>query len=634
MNANSWWNGAANVSWAAANDAVFGAGADGTYDVSVAGLPSPAAQTIRFSNSGYTLTNDTSQSVSLSAASGATIPQLRIDSGKSATVGTNVILEPSTAVILYVGATSPASGGTLNIENGGTVRNTLQSIIIDGVGTVLNVKTGGTLAQLSTGNHAVTLGQLAGANCTLNVQGGSVSGAGIGSISGMIVGNFGVATVNLTGGSITMSPTANGLNLGRSGAAASGTFNLDGGTLSASLVKKGSGTNGVFNFNGGTLKALASQSAFMTGLTSANVKSGGAIIDAGGFAVTIAQALLAGAPSGGLTKLGGGTLTLTGTNTFTGPTIVAAGTLAITTASRGGGACVVSNGATYEVQVIGVGTSLTNNSLILGASGTLTNTFTLGTNGSQTVPAITVPGTLNLDGTVWVNVSATGLAPGTYPLLSYGSLAGAGSFQASTLPIAGSPVLTNNTAAKQLQLIVPAAPDVTFTQFPKPLQLYPRNLTNGFATVLVNRFRDQHRLHTDRRHVLRNGIAHTNFTQVLTYSSGTAPFAIAAPILGELASYTFEVRVTRNGTDYLVASASRRGGGRCFSDQRPVQRRGPHVQWQRQRQSASLPALLRHSGRQRRHRGGRFELASRRRRRVGHGGLCRAVGIAHGPTHH
>jgi autotransporter-associated beta strand protein len=554
--ASSWWNGAAHVTWTAANDAVFGAGADGVYSINVTGLPVSAAQTIRFSNSGYTLTNGTIQSLQLSAASGATIPQLRIDSGKSATIGTNVTLEPNTAVILYVGATSPAAGGTLNIDNGGTVRNPLQSIIIDGVGTVLNVKTGGTLAQLSTGNHAVTLGQLTGANCTLNVQGGSVSGAGIGSISGMIVGNFGVAMVNLTGGSITMSPTANGLNLGRSGAAASGTFNLDGGTLSASLIKKGSGTNGVFNFNGGTLKALASQSAFMTGLTSANVKSGGAIIDDGGFAITIAQALLAGAPSGGLTKLGGGTNTLTGTNTYTGPTIVTAGTLAISTASRGGGVCVVSNGATLEVKVIGAGTSLTNSSLTLGDSGNLTNTFALGTNGSQTVPAIRVPGTLNLDGTVWVNVSATGLAAGTYPLLSYGSLTGAGSFQAGALPIAGSPVLTNNTAAKQLQLIVPAAPDVTFTQFPKPLQLYPRNLTNGFADVLVAGSVTSTGCTQIAVTVLRNGIAHTNFNQALTYSSGTAPFAITTPILAELASYTFEVRVTRNGTDYLVASAS------------------------------------------------------------------------------
>ena len=129
---NNWWNGSANVTWTAANDAVFGAGTDGTYFLDIAGLPNPAVQTIRFINSGYTLTNDVSQSVALSAASGATIPQIRLDSGKTATVGTNVILEPSTAVILYVGATTPAAGGTLNIENGGIVRSAQQSLIIDG----------------------------------------------------------------------------------------------------------------------------------------------------------------------------------------------------------------------------------------------------------------------------------------------------------------------------------------------------------------------------------------------------------------------------------------------------------------------------------------------------------------------
>lgn len=560
---NNWWNGSANVTWTAANDAVFGAGTDGTYFLDIAGLPNPAVQTIRFINSGYTLTNDVSQSVALSAASGATIPQIRLDSGKTATVGTNVILEPSAAVILYVGATTPAAGGTLNIENGGIVRSAQQSLIIDGVGTVVNVKTGGALEQTSgAGNYAVTLGQLAGASCTLNVQGGSVTSAGSGSIAGLIVGNLGVATVNLSGGTIAMGTGANGLNLGRSGVSAGGTFNLDGGTLSATVVKKGSGTNGVFNFNGGTLKAVVASTLFMTNLTRANFRNGGAVIDDSGLAVTIGQPLMHSniggdaATDGGLTKLGNGLLTLVGANTYTGPTIINAGTLAITTASRAGGACVVNDGATLEIQVTASSSALTNASLTLGAAGNLTNTFTLGTNGSQIVPVMTVPGTLNLNGTVHVNVTATGLAAGTYPLIAYGSFAGAGNFVAGTLPLGGTPAVTNNLSAKQLQLIMPPAPAIAFSHFPKPMQVYPRNLVTGYGSVLVAGAVTNAGSTQIAVTVLRNGVAYTNFIQSLVYSNGTAGFAITAPILAELASYTFEVRVTRDGTDYLVASAA------------------------------------------------------------------------------
>ena len=66
----------------------------------------------------------------------------------------------------------------------------------------------------------------------------------------------------------------------------------------------------------------------MQGLTAANVKDGGAIIDSNGFDVTIAQPLVAGG-TGGLTKNGAGTVTLSGANTYTGATTVNAGTLVL-----------------------------------------------------------------------------------------------------------------------------------------------------------------------------------------------------------------------------------------------------------------------------------------------------------------
>jgi autotransporter-associated beta strand protein len=52
------------------------------------------------------------------------------------------------------------------------------------------------------------------------------------------------------------------------------------------------------NFNSGTLQAGVSSATFMTGLTAATIYSGGAVIDDGGNAITIAQPLLAPAGNG------------------------------------------------------------------------------------------------------------------------------------------------------------------------------------------------------------------------------------------------------------------------------------------------------------------------------------------------
>ena len=89
------------------------------------------------------------------------------------------------------------------------------------------------------------------------------------------------------------------------------------------------------NLNGGTLRCRNSNTNLLNELadTQTIVKAGGAIIDTNNFSSTIAEVLehdsaLGATLDGGLTKNGVGTLTLSGTNTFTGPVTVNAGTLA------------------------------------------------------------------------------------------------------------------------------------------------------------------------------------------------------------------------------------------------------------------------------------------------------------------
>jgi autotransporter-associated beta strand protein len=111
-------------------------------------------------------------------------------------------------------------------------------------------------------------------------------------------------------------------------------FTLNGGTLVVS---------GVGNIGG------ASLDNYFSGLNRLFVDAGGAVIDTAGYSVTVTQTMeRAGATTGGLTKLGAGTLTLAGACQYVGATTVSAGTLSLasTTASSG---LHVADGATFSL---------------------------------------------------------------------------------------------------------------------------------------------------------------------------------------------------------------------------------------------------------------------------------------------
>ena len=137
-------------------------------------------------------------------------------------------------------------------------------------------------------------------------------------------------------GSFTQSAGTNNtafLQLGQV-AGGNGTYNLNGGLLSCGQVLGGAGTS-TFNFNGGVLQAAAgANSNFLSGLTTAYVKSGGATIDTNGQTVTINQTLLDGG-GGGLSVAGGGTLTLANSNTYAGGTTLNGGWLVASNGTQG-----------------------------------------------------------------------------------------------------------------------------------------------------------------------------------------------------------------------------------------------------------------------------------------------------------
>jgi autotransporter-associated beta strand protein len=157
-----------------------------------------------------------------------------------------------------------------------------------------------------------------------------------------------------------------------------------------------------------------------TANTTYNVKSGGAIFDTAGSNIKSAANLQAGSPSGGLTKNGAGTLTLSGNSTYTGATTVNAGTLIVDGAITSSSAVV--NGGLLNVNGISGGVTV-NSGGSLGGSGTV-GAVTLA-NGSFLKPGNS-PGLLTAASSSWAGGStynweinnATGVAGTNWDLFS------------------------------------------------------------------------------------------------------------------------------------------------------------------------------------------------------------------------
>ena len=263
--------------------------------------------------------------------------------------------ESGTGVLNVNGGTITTTGnGNMYIgrRNGtGTLNQTagVISVIKEfGVGTRDGDKIGIGTYNLSGGSLAATnnifIGKELGSSGTMTMTGGTMSTSdklqiGHNQATGVLTQSGGTVNVqnevyigNENSGSSVGTYTLSGsaeLNVGNEVFVgrdnATGTLNLDGGTVTTKKVEGGTGSATV-NFNGGILKARESQGAFITNLDVANVQAGGITIDSNGFDLGISQSL---AGTGGLTKAGAGRLTLSASNAYAGTTTVTAGSLFI-----------------------------------------------------------------------------------------------------------------------------------------------------------------------------------------------------------------------------------------------------------------------------------------------------------------
>lgn len=394
---NNWFNGASLQAFNGSDDVIFDDTGSNNTPVAITGALSPNSITVNATKN-YTL-------------------------GGSGSLAGNFALTKNNSGSLTLTTSNSFTGGIA--VNGGTL---IIASNASAAGTGMILLNGGALNEVT-----INIGNTI-----------SISGSNTWTISGS--GNVSPSS-DLTGsGTLILNPTCSGVFSpagdwsGFTGivawAAGNGAICRFYGTLgsASAAFDLGNSTGQLFDHNGGvTIHLGALSGGPSTSLSGASTYSNSTtyVIGALGSNSTFSGKIADGTGDSALVKIGGGTLTLNGTNTFTGPTFVSNGTLlvngsiassivtiasgaALAGAGRSGQPVTLQAGATLRVGANSnaFATMIFNSNLTIATGAKVE--FDIGTN-SDTVA---VGGALSLGGSLTVNAAA-GFGAGTYTLFAF-----------------------------------------------------------------------------------------------------------------------------------------------------------------------------------------------------------------------
>jgi autotransporter-associated beta strand protein len=421
----NWLDGSSSAAFADGNAVIFDDSASANTTISLSGNHSPSEVVFNNASKNYSIGG------SAIAGNGQLIKQgsgsLTLNGANSYTGGTT--FNGGTVTI----GNASAFGTGLVTLNGGTLNNSANIGMANGI---LVSGNGGTV-QLGSANNFTLTGTLTGS--------GNITLGGSWPLSSLYLG-FSANT--FSNGVITIpNSTGNNQTVVRFSAATAG-------SAAAAWSIGGAQDRGTtFDFGAGTISfGSLSGSGLIEGNSSGiHTMSVGALNTDSTFSGIIKDT----AGTVGLTKVGSGTLTLTGANSYTAGTAVNAGSLVISTVSAANGNYTVANGATFGVTNVSSGSAAANNLSVAGGS-----TLEFQNVASTTTPLIAA-GSVTVNGACTVRITGTnGLAVGTtYPLVSYsGAFSGYFTNLQLQMPLGWNGVLVSN--ANQIQLSVIAVPAV------------------------------------------------------------------------------------------------------------------------------------------------------------------------------
>ena len=158
---------------------------------------------------------------------------------------------------------------------------------------------------------------------------------------------------------------------------------------------------------------------------------------------------------------GGNIITLKAANTYAGPTVVAGGTLAISSAQQNGGVYTIDDGATLSIGPSAF-TAIPISSLTIGTNAGASLSLPWLTLSTSNAPVIATNLVLNGANGLLLSPGVFATA-GQYPLIKYTTISGGGTIALGASGTRGTPgVLVTNVANSSIDVVIPAGSPVTW----------------------------------------------------------------------------------------------------------------------------------------------------------------------------